>query len=116
MPFLYLTKTISAKAAQREKEQQASTSYSSNLNNKRPLNATPAGHGSPTQPNASSSKPLKRDSRLGTYFEYDLSKMVNTKGGFLANDGGEADEDVQRKERDKKRENQRTQHNLEIRE
>jgi len=42
--------------------------------------------------------------------------MVNTKGGFLANDGGEADEDVRRKEREKKRENQRTQHNLEIRE
>ena len=42
--------------------------------------------------------------------------MVNTKGGFLANDGGEADEDVRRKEREREREKQRTQHNLEIRE
>jgi DNA-repair protein complementing XP-A cells len=81
-----------------------------NANSKRPL-VTPAGKGSPTQP-----VPLKRDSRLGTYFEYDLSKMVNTKGGFLFKENGEADEEVRRKEREKEREKQRTQHNLEIRE
>jgi hypothetical protein len=42
--------------------------------------------------------------------------MVNTKGGFLVKDGGEADEEIRRKEREKNREKQRTQHNLEIRE
>lgn len=42
--------------------------------------------------------------------------MVNTKGGFLMNEGGEAEEDVRRKQREKEREKQRTQHNLEIRE
>lgn len=30
--------------------------------------------------------PLERDSRLGNYFEYDLSKMVNSRGGFLLDD------------------------------
>lgn len=28
-------------------------------------------------------KPLERDARLGTYFEYDLSTLKNTNGGFL---------------------------------
>src|SRR6266542_4504437 len=104
-----------AKAAQREKEQKSSSSYLVNTNNKRPLIVTPAGQGSPTRPVPSSSKPLKRDSRLGTYFEYDLSKMVNSKAGFLLNEGGEADEDLRRKELEKGREKQRKQHNLEIR-
>ncbi|KAF9535521.1 XPA protein C-terminus-domain-containing protein [Crepidotus variabilis] len=104
---------LKAKAAQRDKEQTASSS-TLNSNNKRPLTVTPVGQGSPTQPVASSSKPLKRDSRLGTYFEYDLSKMVNTKGGFLAKENGEAEEDVRRKELEKGREKQRKQHNVEI--
>jgi DNA-repair protein complementing XP-A cells len=56
---------------------------------------------------------LKRDSRLGKYFEYDLSKMVNSKGGFLVEDGQEADEEMRRKEKD--RERQRTMQNLEPR-
>ena len=104
-----------AKAAQREREQQSSSSYFVNTTNKRPLIVTPAGQGSPTQPVSSSSKPLKRDSRLGTYFEYDLSKMVNSKGGFLLKEGGEADEDLRRKELERGREKQRKQHNLTIR-
>jgi DNA-repair protein complementing XP-A cells len=63
---------------------------------------------SPTAP-----KPLKRDSRLGKYFEYDLSKMVNSKGGFLVEDGKEVDEDSRAKERE--RERQRAKQNLEPR-
>lgn len=63
---------------------------------------------SPTAP-----KPLKRDSRLGKYFDYDLSKMVNSKGGFLVEDGKEVDEDLRAKERE--RERQRAKQNLEPR-
>lgn len=97
-----------AKARQREKEQETVTlSATLNANNKRPLGVTPASSNSPTAPGGS--KPLKRDSRLGTYFEYDLSKMVNSKGGFLVEDGNEIDEEVRRKE--KERERQRAQQN-----
>jgi DNA-repair protein complementing XP-A cells len=56
---------------------------------------------------------MKRDNRLGTYFEYDLSKMVNSKGGFLVEDGKEIDEDLRRKE--KERERQRAMQNLDPR-
>ncbi|KAG5349912.1 hypothetical protein C0989_001296 [Termitomyces sp. Mn162] len=97
---------LQAKARQREKEQKASTSSTTlNAHNKRPLGITPASSNSPT-----ASKPLKRDSRLGAYFEYDLSKMVNSKGGFLLEDGNEIDEEVRRKE--KERERQRARQNL----
>jgi DNA-repair protein complementing XP-A cells len=57
---------------------------------------------------------LKRDSRLGKYFDYDLSKMFNSKGGFLVEEGKEIDEDERRKERE--RERQRAQQNMEPRE
>jgi DNA-repair protein complementing XP-A cells len=50
---------------------------------------------------------------MGTYFEYDLSKMVNSKGGFLVEDGKEIDEDSRRKE--KERELQRAMQNLDPR-
>lgn len=50
---------------------------------------------------------------MGTYFEYDLSKMVNSKGGFLVEDNKEVDEEKIRKE--KEREKQRAQQNLEPR-
>ncbi len=40
---------------------------------------------------------------LGTYFEYDLSKMVNSKGGFLVEDDKDADEEVRRKEKERER-------------
>ncbi|KAI6134063.1 hypothetical protein EV401DRAFT_2053198 [Pisolithus croceorrhizus] len=92
---------LKAKARQRQKEHLESSSEP-NANQKRPLEVTPATSKSPTRPE--SSKPLKRDSRLGSYFEYDLSKMVNSKGGFLVEDGKEADEDMRAKERQRERE------------
>ena len=100
----YSERTV-AKARQREREQQASSSSNVNRNNKRPLDVTPATSSSPTR-----SKPepkLKRDSRLGKYFDYDLSKMVNTKGGFLVEDGKEVDEEVRAKERERERQRAR---------
>ena len=81
------------------------------MNGKRPLGVVPATSTSPTAP-----KPppkLKRDSRLGKYFEYDLSKMVNSKGGFLVEDGKEVDEELRAKE--KERERQRAMQSLEPR-
>ena len=83
-----------------------------NANGKRPLGVIPATSTSPTAPKAPPK--LKRDSRLGKYFEYDLSKMVNSKGGFLVEDGKEVDEELLAKE--KERERQRTMQNLEPRE
>ncbi|KAI0639149.1 thioesterase-like superfamily-domain-containing protein [Trametes polyzona] len=100
---------LKAKARQREREAQSTSSSATNVNGKRPLGVVPATSTSPTAP-----KPppkLKRDSRLGKYFEYDLSKMVNSKGGFLVEDGKEVDEDVRAKE--KERERQRAMQNLE---
>jgi DNA-repair protein complementing XP-A cells len=103
-----------AKAAQRQRESDTSSSSTINPNNKRSLIPTPPGQKQPSTSAASSSRPLQRDSRLGTYFEYDLSKMVNSKGGFLVNDGGNVDLDLMRKE--KERETQRNIHNLDLRE
>jgi DNA-repair protein complementing XP-A cells len=97
---------LKAKARQRQREQEAGPSSTPNPNQKRPLEVIPAVSTSPTAP-----KPLKRDSRLGKYFEYDLSKMVNSKGGFLVEDGKEVDEDSRAKERE--RERQRAKQNLE---
>lgn len=100
---------LKAKAKQREKEASASSSSALNLNNKRPLGVTPATSTSPT----TSKQPtkLKRDSRLGKYFDYDLSKMTNSKGGFLVEDNKEVDEDLRVKERE--RERQRAAQNVE---
>ena len=109
-----LTLCCIAKAAQRQRESEASSSSTVNPNNKRSLAPTRPGQEPPSTSAASSSKPLKRDSRLGTYFEYDLSKMVNSKGGFLVDDGGNVDMDSIRKE--KERELQRNIHNLDLRE
>jgi len=95
---------LKAKERQRLKEHRTwSTSTQPNVNNKRTAGAS----------TASGSNQLKRDSRLGTYFEYDLSKMVNSKGGFLLEDGNEVDETVRRKE--KEREAQRALQNLDPR-
>ena len=58
--------------------------------------------------------PLKKNSRLSNYFEYDLSKMVNTKGGFLVEEDGvgkEVDEELRRRE--KLREKERIEKNAE---
>ncbi|KAK0465301.1 thioesterase-like superfamily-domain-containing protein [Desarmillaria tabescens] len=98
---------LKAKQRQRQREEEISASSSLNSNRKRPIGVTPATSNSPT----SSSQPLQRDSRLGTYFEYDLSKMVNSKGGFLVEDDKDADEEVRRKE--KERERQRARQNQE---
>lgn len=81
------------------------------------MGVIPATSNSPTAPTKGKEhaghKPLQRDSRLGTYFEYDLSKMINSKGGFLVEDGKEVDEEFIRKE--KEREKQRAQQALEPR-
>ncbi|EDR16060.1 uncharacterized protein LACBIDRAFT_242668 [Laccaria bicolor S238N-H82] len=100
---------LKAKAAQRQRESEAAASSVPNANRKRPLGITT----SPTAPTPSSSRPLKPDSRFGKYFEYDLSKMVNSKGGFLVEDGEEVDQDTRRKEME--REKQRAVQNLEPR-
>ncbi|KAJ7462707.1 thioesterase-like superfamily-domain-containing protein [Mycena galericulata] len=102
---------LKAKANQRQREEELSASSVPNPNNKRPLGVVPATSNPPTAPGRSKDRPLNRDSRLGTYFEYDLSKMVNSKGGFLIEDGKEVDEDMLRKE--KERERQRIQKNME---
>jgi len=107
VPFCFL-----AKARQREKEASASASAVAssvrNANNKRPLSVVvPAASGSPTGPskqNASAADKLQRDSRLGKYFDYDLSKMVNSKGGFLVEDDKEVDDEAKAKERERERE------------
>jgi DNA-repair protein complementing XP-A cells len=78
---------LKAKARLRESEPSASSSSAPNAHNKRPLQVTPAASTSPTAP-----APLRRDNRLGNYFEYDLSKMVNSKGGFLVEDNDKHDE------------------------
>ncbi|KAI0048016.1 DNA repair protein [Auriscalpium vulgare] len=92
---------LKAKAKQRQKEASASTSAVPNANNKRPIGVTPATSNSPTAP----SKPekLKRDARLGKYFDYDLSKMVNSKGGFLVEESAEVHEDLKTKQRERER-------------
>ncbi|KAL5534567.1 hypothetical protein ACEPAG_1030 [Sanghuangporus baumii] len=98
---------LRAKARQREREQAIASSSSSssatNVNNKRPLGVTPATSTSPTAA-PGPARPLRRDARLGKYFEYDLSKMVNSKGGFLVEDEKEATEDLRAKERERERE------------
>jgi hypothetical protein len=109
--FQDLNRLLLAKAKLLERERAASQSNSSSWqNNKRPLTLTPAESTSPTapttrslpstargqQPPSSSSAlqsatsganarpaPLPRDSRLGQYVEFDLSKLHNSKGGFL---------------------------------
>lgn len=112
---------LKAKAKLREREtaraESSSSATSRNVNNKRPLQVTPAESTSPTappRPESSKLAPLKRDSRLGSYFEYDLSKMVNSKGGFLIEDLGAGDERIKMLE--KQRANQRAAQKLDPRE
>lgn len=101
---------LKAKALQREREEATAASSSTNSNNKRPLGVISATNASPTAPSKQKDGKLQRDSRLGTYFEYDLSKMVNSKGGFLVADDKEVDEAFVRKE--KQREMERTKQTL----
>ena len=77
-----------------------------NANNKRPLTVVPANDTSPTvnasvasgssagsKGKADANAPLKRDERLmGRYLDYDLSKMVDSRGGFLIEDRAGVDE------------------------
>ncbi|KAI0702466.1 thioesterase-like superfamily-domain-containing protein [Cytidiella melzeri] len=93
---------LKAKAKQREREHAASSSSALNPNKKRPLEVVAASSTSPTAPKPEAK--LRRDSRLGKYFEYDLSKMVNSKGGFLLEDDKEADAELRAKERERERE------------
>lgn len=65
-------------------------------------------------PKPAREQPLKRDSRLGKYFDYDLSKMVNSKGGFLIEEEKESLEDLRAKQRERERE--RAMQNIEPRE
>ncbi|KAH9176986.1 XPA protein C-terminus-domain-containing protein [Lactarius sanguifluus] len=106
---------LRAKARQQEKDASAvaSSVRNANANGKRPLSVVLAASGG--SPTAASKNPppagkLQRDSRLGKYFDYDLSKMVNSKGGFLVEDDKEADDDLKSKERE--RERQRAMQNL----
>ena len=101
---------LRAKAKQRQREEAEASSSSVNRYNKRPLSNN-AVTTSPTAPGKQ--RPLARDSRLGKYFDYDLSKMVNTKGGYLVEDDKEVDEGMIAKE--KQRERERAKHNLEPR-
>ncbi|KAF7310640.1 DNA repair protein RAD14 [Mycena chlorophos] len=104
---------LRAKAARRQQEEEAAgTSAVPNSNNKRPITVVPATSNSPTAPGPSKAKPLNRDSRLGTYFEYDLSKMVNSRGGFLVEDDKEVDEELIRRE--KQREQERIEKNMKL--
>ncbi|KAI0271566.1 hydrophilic protein [Gloeopeniophorella convolvens] len=101
---------LKAKARQREKEANSVASSVRNANNKRPLSVVPAASTSPTGPSKKANDKLQRDSRLGKYFDYDLSKMVNSKGGFLVEDDREAVDDLKVKQRE--RERQRAVQNL----
>lgn len=52
-------------------------------------------------------EPLPRDSRLGKYFDYDLSKMHNSKGGFLTEEDGDDRERLLAVQKEKARERAR---------
>lgn len=99
------TSHVTAKARQREREQSAASSSATNANNKRPLAVE--RDGSKAVSGQKGERKLKRDSRLGKYFDYDLSKMVNTKGGFLVEDDKDADAELRAKERERERERAR---------
>ncbi|KAF8610476.1 DNA repair protein [Ceratobasidium sp. AG-I] len=109
---------IKAKARIRaQAEAEADTQSSSNANGKRPLRVTEGDSASPTKQSKAqdANAPLKRDTRLmGRYLDYDLSKMVNSKGGFLVEEKSNFDEETRRKE--KERELQRLKQSFDPRE
>ncbi|KAG8982867.1 hypothetical protein FRB90_006489, partial [Tulasnella sp. 427] len=95
-----------------------------NANNKRPLTVIPANNTSPTTVAASGSgsgskqtvgserkddnAPLKRDAKLmGRYLDYDLSKMVDSRGGFLVEDKAGVDERERKRLLERERERMR---------
>ncbi|QRV86188.1 DNA repair protein RAD14 [Ceratobasidium sp. AG-Ba] len=95
---------IKAKARIRAEAENKNAQSSGNANGKRALGVTTGDSDSSPKkkdtkdPNA----PLKRDSRLmGRYLDYDLSKMVNSKGGFLVEEKSNFDEETRRKEKER---------------
>ena len=126
----YTAKMLRRKAE--EGASQSTSSHETNVNNKRPMVSSSSIRASSSQvvdnrhdgkgkgvekeagPSTATSsgdankrevRPLRRDARLGKYFDYDLSKMVNSKGGFLVDDAEEASiEDLRTRERERERE------------
>ncbi|CAE6459997.1 unnamed protein product [Rhizoctonia solani] len=97
---------LKAKARLRaQAESEGKIASSSNTNGKRALVVTEGESTSPkkkSQDHKDSNAPLKRDSRLmGRYLDYDLSKMVNSKGGFLVEEKSNYDEETRRKEKER---------------
>ncbi|EUC67113.1 DNA repair protein RAD14 [Rhizoctonia solani AG-3 Rhs1AP] len=97
---------LKAKAKLRaQAESEGKIASSSNGNGKRALVVTEGENESPKKKaanNKDSNAPLKRDSRLmGRYLDYDLSKMVNSKGGFLVEEKSNYDEETRRREKER---------------
>ncbi|KAG9104945.1 hypothetical protein FRC06_005012 [Ceratobasidium sp. 370] len=95
---------LKAKARIRAEAEDRNAQSSRNTNGKRPLGVAAGDSESSRKksderdPNA----PLKRDTRLmGRYLDYDLSKMVNSKGGFLVEEKSNFDEETRRKEKER---------------
>ncbi|KAK1920999.1 hydrophilic protein [Papiliotrema laurentii] len=85
---------------------EASSSSGPNLVNKPQAVPSTSRNAAAAQANEDNA-PLRRDQRLGKYFEYDLSKLHNSRGGFLTedDDGGRIKtviEIAREKEREKK--------------
>ncbi|KAG9014826.1 hypothetical protein FRB94_008984 [Tulasnella sp. JGI-2019a] len=105
---------LKAKARLRVTQEAQASSSTLNTNKKRPLTVTPADNTSPTAPNKKENAPLPRDTRLmGRYLDYDLSKMVDSRGGFLVEDRPGIDEEERK--RLKARERERMKQNLDPR-
>ncbi|KAI5452503.1 DNA repair protein rad14 [Naganishia albida] len=81
---------------------------SSNFVNTTPAQPTSSRNAAAGQATAADlpNAPLPRDSRLGKYFEYDLSKLHNSKGGFLTEEDGDTGKSVAQVLREKARERQ----------
>lgn len=69
----------------------ASTSGQGYVNKAAPLPSSARNMVAEQQAAAETNAPLPRDSRLGKYFEYDLSKLHNSRGGFLTQEDEEGD-------------------------
>jgi len=112
---------LKAKAKLRVRQEQEASSSTFNANRKRPLEVIPDSSKSPTAPSRLSSNhgpskadaPLRPDARLGKYLDYDLSKMVDSRGGFLVEEANNDDEEERR--RLKERERERLKQNLDPR-
>ncbi|PWN45801.1 DNA repair protein [Ceraceosorus guamensis] len=65
------------------------------------------------QPRDDSNAPLPRDKSLGNYIEYDLSRLHNSKGGFLVEEGDEYSKTAEELAREKERERERIKADME---